>query len=366
MKLVMTVLVKNEADILDAQLAFHLNAGVDYVIATDHSSTDGTREILERYARDGYLRIASVPEGPIRQSEWVTEMARQAATELGADWVINADADEFWWPRGGTLKDIFAGVPRRFGIVRCFEWHFAPRPEDGLHFAERMTARVTPYSQPRHPGDPFGLAMQVVHRADPDIEVVQGNHDVVSSRLRTLRGWYPIEVLHFPLRSFDQASRKFGAKVEHVAADPSRFGTHTTAAVAALGVGRFDEWYERYLMDGPRFEHGLSDGGLRIDTRLRDALRALAGSSVLPPQGACYRLRAEGAPPLPFRLDDLREEAVYAHELQPLHAYDGQVRMAQRLAAVEGRIGELERGLAARSLTWLSHRIATRSTRRRG
>ena len=52
MKIVMTMLVRDEEDILDAQLAFHLNAGVDFVIATDHRSEDGTTEILERYARE--------------------------------------------------------------------------------------------------------------------------------------------------------------------------------------------------------------------------------------------------------------------------------------------------------------------------
>ena len=54
MKVVLAMVVRDEADILDAQLAFHLNAGVDLVLATDHRSVDGTTEILDRYAREGY------------------------------------------------------------------------------------------------------------------------------------------------------------------------------------------------------------------------------------------------------------------------------------------------------------------------
>ena len=57
MRVVMTLLVKDEADIIDAQIAFHLAAGVDFVIATDHESRDDTVAILERYAAQGVLHL---------------------------------------------------------------------------------------------------------------------------------------------------------------------------------------------------------------------------------------------------------------------------------------------------------------------
>ena len=115
MTLVMTLLARDEIDVVDAWLAFHLNAGVDLVIATDNLSQDGTTEVLEEYARSGHVHLIREPGEDLRQDEWVTRMARLAATQYSADWVINSDADEFWWPRGASLS---RGARRRPSSVR--------------------------------------------------------------------------------------------------------------------------------------------------------------------------------------------------------------------------------------------------------
>src|SRR5437867_2979105 len=104
MKIVMTLMARDEADIVDEHLRYHLDAGVDFVVATDHRSADGTTEILRAYEREGHLHLIRKTGEAYRQADWVTRMARLAASEFFADWVINSDVDEFWWPHDGTLK----------------------------------------------------------------------------------------------------------------------------------------------------------------------------------------------------------------------------------------------------------------------
>ena len=64
MRIVMTLLVQNEADIVDTWLRYHLARGVDVVIVTDHRSDDGTSEVLHEHARDGTVVVHLVVESP--------------------------------------------------------------------------------------------------------------------------------------------------------------------------------------------------------------------------------------------------------------------------------------------------------------
>src|SRR5438067_2887824 len=108
MRLVMTLLVRDEQEMLAANLDYHLRLGVDFVVVSDHGSTDATAQIIEDYVGRGVARVIPVEGEALDQSGWVTRMARLAAADHGADWVINNDADEFWWPLAGTLKDMLA------------------------------------------------------------------------------------------------------------------------------------------------------------------------------------------------------------------------------------------------------------------
>ena len=330
MKLVMTLLARNEEDILDAHLAFHLNAGVDFVIAIDNGSDDGTTEILESYARDGHVELTR-DDGELDQAEWVTGLARRAATDFGADWVINSDADEFYWPRGGTLKDVLSAVPAQYGGVRGMLRNFAPRPHGGDFFAEQMTVRVcNPGAEDNSPYSPRFKAM---HRGDPDVEVFWGSNRAISRGLDPLSGWYPIDVLHFPIRSLEQCRDKF---LRWYAIAPSRF---RTAAYDADQRGAMREFYESYVVDDEALGRGLADGTLAIDTRLRDALRSL---------------RAEPSRPLAFSDDAV--DAAYLTELAILEDGDPHAHVQRKTEDLEARLAVMERSRAGRLLSAVTFR----------
>jgi hypothetical protein len=269
----MTLVVRDEADVVDAQIAYHLNAGVDFVIATDHDSQDGTTEILETYERDGSLRLFRA-QGEMRDSDWRTRMARLAATEYGADWVINTDADEFWMPRAGTLKELFQAIPDPIGVFWALTCHFVPRPEGGASFAERMTARFSSQAPLNDPTSPYRPHAKAAHRADPDIVVWFGSHRVVSKWLAPLPGLHPADVFHFPFRNLEQYERK---NVRRARGDKP-LGQYVKG-LQARELGTLEDVYRRLVVDDEALTRGVASGALVIDTRLRDALRGVAVSA---------------------------------------------------------------------------------------
>jgi hypothetical protein len=329
MKVVMTLLARDEADIVQSWLDFHLNAGADFVVATDNRSQDGTTEVLERYAREGHVHLIREEGKDLRQNEWVTRMARLAATEFGADWVLNSDADEFWWPRGESLRDVLGAVPERYGTVAAFLRVFVPRPGDEP-FAERMTVRFSALAPIHDPGSLYKPIRKVIHRGHPEIRLTRGNHALVDSPFAPLRGWYPVEVFHFPLRTAAQTAHKAElqrAAWEHIDRAPTAYHRNM---FDALRSGRIGEYYDALVVDEEELERGRADGRLVVDTRLRDALRAIA---------------AGGSPTFP--IPTLVEDAEYAVEAAVLGEADV-VRLQRRLDELETRLLTLELRLPTR------------------
>jgi hypothetical protein len=350
-KLVLTMVVRDEADILDAQLAYHLNAGVDFVIVTDHGSRDGTAEILESYAREGYLK--RLPEqGEPREAQLVNRMAQLAVSDHAADWVIDSRPDEFWWPRGESLQDALVAIPPRYSIVQALVRTFVPRPEDTSFFADRMVIRRSLLAAGVEADEPLAWALRRVYRAGPNMSIRGGMEPVSPGRV-PLRAWYPIEVFHFPARDPAQVQRRFGAASEA----PDVRSTIEQALLDAHGHGALMERFAELVVGGEELGPGLADGSLAVDERLRDALRELrAPASEATPTGRQFLLPVEGRGRLTFRIPDVVDDGAYAVECAAVGEVD-LPRLDRHIRDLEDRIAWLEDRLWPRVLRTLSRLV---------
>jgi Glycosyl transferase family 2 len=288
-RLVMTLKVRDEADVLEANLRYHACLGVDHFIATDSGSQDGSLEILDRWRAAGRLTLITEPPEDFnsKAQEWVTRMARLAATDLEADWVIHNDADEFWWPlAGGPLHDALGSVSDTAGVVVAPRSDFVARPDRPGSFTERLVFRE------RRSLIPPKLA----HRARADIVVLnRGAHavDIAAAAtgkaaysdgravLRPVRrrplvvddplAWapeFPIHVLHFPVRSEAQFRHRVEGALkggfDHQGMIRELRERFESEGVAGL--------YADLLLSDDQIEAALRDGRLVRDTRVRDFL----------------------------------------------------------------------------------------------
>jgi hypothetical protein len=274
-RLAMTLMVRDEADIVGAMIDHHLAQGVDTVIVTDNGSVDGTTELLEAYAADGRIVLHHDPEHRKQQAVTVTRMAREAATEHGADWVVNADADEFWLPRsdGLTLADAFAGIPKR---IQAFDVPvhdmIGPAALAGTGLQRLVYRDLRSTEALQRVGLKAHATHDAVHIGDPGVEVVQGNHFVSLENRGPVPAGHEVEVLHFPWRSWEQYSRKVrnaGSAYENSELTPSP-NHHGMRDYRRLLDGVL---YPLYLCRHPgaeELEAGIAAGEYVRDTRIAD------------------------------------------------------------------------------------------------
>jgi hypothetical protein len=286
----MALKVRDEEDVIESVLRFHRAQGVDFFIVTDNASTDRTPEILGHWVDAGLARVIDEPSPELRERghEWVTRMARLAATEHGADWVVHGDADEFWWPLEGTIPEALAAVPAEFGVVLGPRAEFVARPDGPGTFFDRLV-----YREARSM-----LRPKIAHRAFEDVMVLhRGQHDVTAGaddedawqRLRTpgrpvtrtVRPeraveedsrlvWYPhwpLRIFHLPLRSLDQ----YRNKVEAMLNDPVSAGGGMRGRLRErYESGGVEALYAELVTDDAAVEAGVAKGRLVRDERLRD------------------------------------------------------------------------------------------------
>jgi predicted O-methyltransferase YrrM len=121
---------RDEEELVEENIRFHAEGGFDPIYVLNHGSVDRTGEILEGLAREGLVRLLRVEREYFSSVELLLqEVGVLARRESGAGWMAVVDADEFWVPRSGDVRDSLRGEGPGF-LVERFEM-MPPRSLEG-------------------------------------------------------------------------------------------------------------------------------------------------------------------------------------------------------------------------------------------
>lgn len=259
-KLVMTLLVRDEEDIIEECIKFHLSQGVDFIVATDNGSIDNTRNILLKYKEQGVLHLIDEPEHNYNQEIWVNNMIKIARDQYQANWVMNVDADEFWFSNLGSLKHSLPSA-KKCNVLRVSALQIDPvdNYENGL------------FKIPKSVSGRVAHGFKVMHTAKGYKEIKMGNHQVKMKRLhRKQMITSDIVVFHFAYRSYQHYENKviMGAKALNnnpKYANAPYIGRHTRENYKKYLDGQLREVY-----DGVKNDNVNSKYYIQSDSRLHD------------------------------------------------------------------------------------------------
>lgn len=244
-KLVMTLLVKNEQELLEDNIKFHLNHGVDFIIATDNASTDSTPEILAKYEKKGLLHIINEPSDAYEQALWVNRMGKIAYEQYKATIIFHCDADEFWEANCGNLKIELLSQPN-IDVLRVSAQNKIMVDENGheqfpqdVHYTVVKTSKkksVSQLSNNRYLKKAFKKVMFKTNKGLFD--VTMGNHKIVDdSCVAVQKKSRNIIIHHYPARGKEHFYNKVIGGGQAIA---------NTENISKNAAKHWRKWYDQY------------------------------------------------------------------------------------------------------------------------
>lgn len=266
-RLIMTLLVKNEEDMLEENLIFHKAMGVDGFIITDNNSSDRTPEIIRKYKEKGWI-VEAIEEKATdyQQKKWVDRMIWKAKSVHKADWVINADADEIWYAPSGDLKTEL--VSSRANVLTC-EMKCV-YPEEGKPFWQWGQTVEVVNDLERYNLSRYSLFARqnkkVIHRTAGYIQISMGNHKVTMFPKKVEKS--NIHIYHYNIRGKKPFLEKMINGGRQLEQNPKKHGgRHWRYFYQLYKEGLLEAKYDK-VIGTASFDQLKQDGFIRTDTTI--------------------------------------------------------------------------------------------------
>lgn len=277
MSLGMSLIVRDEADIVAQNIAFHAASGVEAFAVLDNGSKDGTRDILLALSRRFNIALFE-DRAPLDQAKWATFLARHLASEMACDYIISNDADEFWVAEAGDIRRaIRPGSP----VMRVRRKNLLPRARDVASANYRFYNAILAVEKPlgwqapvTDPDVPLAIPMlmrdlpgKILCAASGLRRVQMGNHQVDhdGGEARDISG---IAVFHYPLRHYARFESKVRNHGDFLHLCPPDTAWHARRWWAACRRGTLRAEYDAMIPSDADAARYLASGALCEDRTL--------------------------------------------------------------------------------------------------
>jgi len=278
-RIVLITMPYDQVDILEDFLDWHLHIGIDLILALDGGSTDGTRDVLDKYATTGRVVWFPLTERDMTKYSIADTLATMARQQYQADWIIYCDVDEFLSTHGEPLRAILAECKR--DEITCLDiprrtMTGLPIPP-GRRATEALTLRidrtVVPTAEKQITWD-FGVPFVFLEvgghlavRASAVQNFGMGMHAGTTTWGRS--GTSDLYILHFAIRGYDEFVQKVQNAERWIRDNPHlppAWGWHWRRWIHLAKNGSLREEYDRQFVSSERWSELALDGTCTVDT----------------------------------------------------------------------------------------------------
>jgi glycosyltransferase involved in cell wall biosynthesis len=168
------MVVRDEEELIERNIRYHLDSGFDLVGVMDHCSQDGTPEILAAMTHHHNVVVMHDNDPVFDHGRLCNHLLNELLQVAQVDWVFPLDADEFLHvPRGlQAFLDQMSVEGIKYGTIEWLNAAWKSGEEALLPLETKLFYRPWPERAWQHLGH-FRKAFCQVH---PGIEVVVGGH----------------------------------------------------------------------------------------------------------------------------------------------------------------------------------------------